>query len=112
MKSEISERLFNTFSGYKASYVSNWIDDMEFIEPWLYHLEKHLCAGDNNVYEYLLDWLQIIFKTPRIKTTKILVFVSEKEQKGGKGTFWRKVKYWKVLSKTSPAMAYSSTLAA
>lgn len=93
-KSIVSVDDFNVFSGYKVSGEGQWLNvdevDMSLVEPWLYHLKESLCAGSLKGYEWMLRWIQIIFREPRTRTKKVPVFVSEGEQVGGKGTFFNK----------------------
>lgn len=93
----------NVFSGYEINRYANKLSmdevDMELVNPWLFHLKEVLCSGDDNGFQFMLRWCQILFREPRTKTRKILVFVSEGEQVGGKGTFFNEFVSKLILGK-------------
>ena len=70
----------NLFRGYKAKRVQT---DISVIQLILDHIRVVLAAGDNMLYNYILDWFANILQTGR-KNESVLVFKSD--QGAGKNT--------------------------
>lgn len=75
-----SSHQINLFRGYKAKRVQT---DISVIQLILDHIRVVLAAGDNNLYNYILDWFANILQTGR-KNESVLVFKSD--QGAGKNT--------------------------
>ena len=71
------KNIFNLFNGF------NYQDEnkeykLEDIKPILDHI-MYLCNHEENVYEYILNWISHIVQKPQRKTETALVFYSHKE---------------------------------
>lgn len=75
------EFVFNTFKGFQAKPVENV--DMDRIERFLFHIKSCWANNDDNLYDYILQWLRVCFLTPWIKTEVVLLLYGE--ERTGKG---------------------------
>jgi hypothetical protein len=75
------EYVFNTFKGFQAKTVEKV--DMDKIEPFLFHIKTCWASKDEDLYDYILQWLRVCFLTPWIKTEVVLLLYGE--ERTGKG---------------------------
>ena len=81
---QIVPNAINLFTGYKAKLLD--AVDIQYIEPILNHIKVVLANNDENVYEYILDWLAAFLQMRNgRKLGTVLVLYSE-EQGAGKNT--------------------------
>lgn len=58
---------------------------MDLIQPFLDHTKNVICNGNEELYNYVLDWISFIIKNPNGKTGTVLCITGE--QGSGKNTF-------------------------
>ena len=71
------DEIYNLFQGFKYDSENNDFND-EIVKPYLDHI-KFICSNDskqNEVYEYILNWMSHIVQKPEVKTDVALVFYS------------------------------------
>ena len=75
--------MFNVFQGY--DYVE--LDDYneKIISPFLTHIRENIASGNEELYNYILNWISFILQNPAKKTGTVLVLTGE--QGTGKNTF-------------------------
>lgn len=77
---QISERDFNTWSGFKAKRLSKYdVSEIEFI---LNHIKSVWANHDEAYFHYIKSWFHRIFTDPGNKSKVALVLRSEKQQIG------------------------------
>jgi hypothetical protein len=96
------DTLFNTFTEPVANYLKK--KQLHLIEPMMGHLKNVICAGNDEWFEYVLDWLASIIQKPFEKTRVCMIWYSFKNQVG-KGLFLD----WFIQSILGPSLAISST---
>ncbi len=75
--------IFNLWNGFNISKeVADSYDEKE-AQPLLDHIKSIWCKGDDNAYEYVLNYLSHIIQKPHIKTGVLLALKSK--QGSGKG---------------------------
>ena len=75
--------LFNLWNGFNISHeVADSYDEKD-AEPILQHIKELWCSGDENAYNYVMDYFSHIIQKPHIKTGVLLALKSK--QGGGKG---------------------------
>ena len=75
--------LFNLWNGFNISKeVADSYDEAE-AQPILDHIKELWCSGDEDAYEYILNYFSHIIQKPHIKTGVLLALKSK--QGGGKG---------------------------
>ncbi len=75
--------LFNLWNGFNISKeVADTYDEKD-AEPILEHIKELWCSGDEDAYEYVLNYFSHIIQKPHIKTGVLLALKSK--QGGGKG---------------------------
>ncbi len=87
-KSEADYKSFNTFIRYKAKLLKEEDVNVKLVQPWLDHILNVFVGGNVEHYRYFMKYFQNIFKYPRTKTRKVMGFVSNGQQVGGKGAFF------------------------
>jgi hypothetical protein len=68
---DVKKGEINTYTGFRAKRVDEV--NMELIEPILRHIRNGWANCDDGIYDYLLHWFQIAWKTPWIKTEVVPV---------------------------------------
>ena len=86
--------VFSEFSGYDYEQVEHV--DLSLIQPFLTHVHDVIAAGDDDVYDYVLNWFAAIIQQPCFKTETALVLISK--QGVGKNRFFTDV-LCKLLSR-------------
>jgi putative DNA primase/helicase len=71
------KNIFNLFNGFNYQD-ENKDYNIDNIKPLLDHI-KYLCNDEEDVYEYILNWISHIVQKPERKTETALVFYSHKE---------------------------------
>jgi hypothetical protein len=84
--SETEKRIFNTWSGFKATKIDKDKINMDIIEPILNHMKVVIANNDPEIYTYLMSWFKHLFTKPEVKS-KVAVILYSKEQQIGKGMF-------------------------
>ncbi len=74
---------YNIFRG--LPYTPSQTLDRSWIQPYLTHIREVIANGNEEVYEYILDWISSIVKMPTFKTCIAIVLTGE--QGTGKGLF-------------------------
>jgi len=75
--------LFNLWNGFNISKeVADSYDEAD-AQPILDHIKELWCSGDENSYEYILNYFSHIIQKPHVKTGVLLALKSK--QGGGKG---------------------------
>ena len=74
------DNYFNTWRGFPVEPLSN--DTL--LERIHYHMKEIVCAGHNDLYDYLIKWIAYTFKNPDKPAGSALVLRGEKGS--GKGT--------------------------
>ena len=75
--------LFNLWNGFNISKeVADSYDEAD-AQPILDHIKELWCSGDENAYEYILNYFSHIIQKPHVKTGVLLALKSK--QGGGKG---------------------------
>lgn len=75
-------RFYNLFTGFEWTR-DNCTENFENIRPYLEHLKKRLCNGNEEYYNYLVKWMAHLIQKPHVKTGVALVMKSKPG--GGKG---------------------------
>ncbi|UNH31145.1 DUF5906 domain-containing protein [Moellerella wisconsensis] len=65
-----SHDVYNLYTGLSVEPVAG------DVSPYLEHLEKVICAGDNEIYQYLTGWLAHLFQKPEEKPSVAIVMKS------------------------------------
>lgn len=74
---------FSVFQGYEYEELEDY--DENIIAPFLNHIHDNIANGNDEMYNYILNWLAFIFQNPEGKTGTSLVLTGE--QGTGKNTF-------------------------
>ncbi len=81
--------LFNLWNGFNISKdIADSYDEKE-AQPILDHIKELWCSGDENSYEYILNYFSHIIQKPHVKTGVLLALKSK--QGGGKGIILDKI---------------------
>lgn len=75
--------VFSVFQGYEYEELEDY--DENIIAPFLNHIHDNIANGNDEMYNYILNWLAFIFQNPEGKTGTCLVLTGE--QGTGKNTF-------------------------
>lgn len=75
--------MFSHFTGYEYNELQNV--DVKVISGFMNHIKEVIAAGDENVYEYILNWYAYILQNPNGKTGTALVLTGA--QGTGKNVF-------------------------
>ena len=75
--------IFSFFTGYEPGLLSSV--DVSVIEPFLNHVKEVICNGNEELYEYILNWYSYIIQNPGKKTEIALVLTGK--QGTGKNVF-------------------------
>jgi len=75
--------LFNLWNGFNISKEDADTYDEKDAEPILNHIKTIWCSGDENSYNYIINYFSHIIQKPHIKTGVLLALKSK--QGGGKG---------------------------
>jgi hypothetical protein len=82
-RDDANSDLFNLWNGFNISKeVADAYDEAE-AQPILDHIRELWCSGDDNAYEYVLNYFSHIIQKPHVKTGVLLALKSK--QGGGKG---------------------------
>ncbi len=79
---------FNKFSGFQAKlHDKNYMDNLSTLEQEsltmiLDHINLVLANNDSTSFTFIKSWLHMLFKKPSIKTKKVMIFQSDKNQCG------------------------------
>ena len=76
---------FNLFTGWKIELENNLEDytlDMNHADPFLRHVKQVFCRGNDEHFDYLINWFASIIQNPDKKTGVVVVLKSEKEGTG------------------------------
>jgi hypothetical protein len=94
LESEQHKHTFNLFTGFKAKPIWD-IKKEQFkkVDILLSHILNVWCKGDNEISEYILNWLAHLFQFPDKKTGIMLLFKSTK-QGAGKNIIFDFIKEW------------------
>ena len=75
--------MFSVFQGYDYEELDDY--DEEIISPFLTHVREIIANGNDELYNYMLNWISFILQNPAKKTKTVLVLTGE--QGTGKNTF-------------------------
>ncbi len=75
--------MFNVFQGYDYEELDDY--DEEIISLYLTHIRENIANGNEELYNYILNWISFILQNPAEKTGTCLVLTGE--QGTGKNTF-------------------------
>ena len=75
--------IFSFFTGYEPGLLSDV--DISVIQPFLNHTKEVICNGNEELYEYILNWYSYIIQNPGKKTEIALVLTGK--QGTGKNVF-------------------------
>lgn len=78
--SEEDPNYYNLFKGFKYEVTND--EDYTDIEPYLFHLKDVWANGDEETYEYILNWFAHIYQKPSERTDVAIVIPSETEGNG------------------------------
>ena len=67
--------IFSFFTGYEPALLSDV--DMNVIEPFLNHTKEVICNGNEELYDYILNWYSYIIQNPGRKTEIALVLTGK-----------------------------------
>jgi hypothetical protein len=85
----------NTFTGYAVEPNFNYENSqrsLKAIELFKHYISHILCADDNDLYVWVMDWIADIFQNPEYKSGTALVLYS-KHQGTGKSTLFVLLKF-------------------
>jgi len=68
-------RFYNLFTGFEWTR-DNCSENLENIQPYLDHLKKRVCKGNEKYYNYLIRWMAHLIQFPHIKTGIAVVLKS------------------------------------
>jgi hypothetical protein len=73
----------NLFTGfeYQSFITPDFVLDQNIVNPYVNHI-KHLCKNEENVYNYLLNWIAHLFQKPHKKTTVAILLYSRTQGVG------------------------------
>ena len=83
---EAPHYVYNRFMGYEAEKKEIMTTDIEKSKIW-FLIKNIVCNGNEELFEYLLDWVAVLFQRPYNKVEKAFILRSEK-QGNGKDTFF------------------------
>ena len=66
----------NTWTGFKATILSNGEYDEELIQPFIYHIRAVICGGNEAHANWMMCWLANIIQYPYAKNTVALILYS------------------------------------
>lgn len=75
--------MFSYFLGYEYKELDDYDEDI--ISPFLNHIRENIANGNEELYNYILNWVSYILQNPNGKTGSCLVITGE--QGTGKNTF-------------------------
>ena len=81
---------YNLWKPFDIELLQDYQEDIDGLKYILNHI-KILCNHQEDVYEYLLDWISHLFKMPSQKPGKFILFASK--QGTGKGQFCKLLSY-------------------
>lgn len=73
---EPNPRFYNYFTGFDWNK-NNCIENKENIQPFLDHLKNRLCSGNEEYYNYLIQWMAHLIQFPHKKAGVALVMKSK-----------------------------------
>jgi putative DNA primase/helicase len=81
--------IFNLFTGFKYKPLLEEVENKYYddIKPILSHVKEVLCADNQGVYAYVLNWLAHLIQRPCDKAG-VPVILMKSEQGAGKNLFW------------------------
>lgn len=77
----------NLFAGWKLNYQKDLVVDLKILEPILHHIRKVFCIEQEDLFEYMINWIATIIQKPKSKTSVCPCFISD-QQGAGKNLFW------------------------
>lgn len=89
-RERVPRNTFNVFLGFKfhpkppGSAV-----DSKVVAPWLGHIKRIWCRGDENIYDYVIKYFAHLIQKPFVKTK--IAFVLRSKQGAGKGHVMEKI---------------------
>ena len=81
--------IFNLWTGYAVKHEDCRDADVSLANPVLNHIKQSWCNGDEESYDYVLNYLAHIIQKPHIKTGVLLALKSK--EGGGKGFILDKI---------------------
>lgn len=63
--------IFSRFCGFVYDAVQN----DAITQPYLNHIKEVICDNNNDVYEYIMNWLACIIQNPIVKTGTVIVVI-------------------------------------
>merc|ERR1712070_1312839 len=73
------ENMLNIWNGFQGRFVDY---DIKVIEPILHHIKTCWANDNENIYNYILDWLAHIVQFPYKKTRILIILYSSLQQVG------------------------------
>ena len=83
-----SKNKLNLFLGFNQLLIKNYKVDELIIVNILYHLKHIICNNNNEVYEFMLNWLAHIFQKPNERMG--IAILCKSDQGTGKNLFFEK----------------------
>lgn len=75
---------FNSWTGFQAKLLPPEKVNTELITPILNHIKQVWCAGEEEIFNYIIGWFKTIFVSPRAKS-KVAIVLKSTEKQIGKG---------------------------
>lgn len=83
-------RAFNMFTGFRFRYNPEFEVDTELLSPYLDHAKHIICDGNEEVYEFLIQWLAHLVQVPDVKPQSALLLRSPEGT--GKDLFFKGIR--------------------
>lgn len=80
-----ADGIVSIFQGYKYNIIDKENVKMELIDPFLAFIREVIADNDDNVYDYVINWVSFILQHPGVKTETAIVLKGS--QGTGKNTF-------------------------
>lgn len=87
-------RILNTFGGWLHEYDPDFVIDQELVNVWLFHGREVISDGDDEYFEYLMNWFAHLIQKPLIKTATVPLIKSD--QRAGKGQYFMVIMVYTV----------------
>lgn len=105
--------IFNLFTGYEAKLLPEW--DKKKIKRIARHVRDVICAGDQSIFEYYMQWVAHMLEHPGLKTD-VVPFLYSSGHGAGKNMwldFLRDIigeKYFREVSGITPLLEKHNTV--
>ena len=67
--------IFNTFTGFQATYNQVW--DYDLIEPIIRHIKEVWCCNKEEYFNYIIQWLATCVQSPRTRLPALVILGDE-----------------------------------